>query len=95
LLTLFAFTTGVLLVCDAWFDVLTARRGDFAVAVLIAALGELPLAAMLIVGTLRIVRLQGPPLVRARWPFPARRRRSRRRGKDDRAEPAAVAPILR
>ena len=28
LLTLFAFTTGVLLVCDAWFDVLTARRGD-------------------------------------------------------------------
>jgi hypothetical protein len=72
LLTLFAFTTGVLLVCDARFDVLTARRADFAVAVLTAARGELPLAAMLIVGTLRIVRLQGPPLVRARWPFPAR-----------------------
>ena len=45
LLTLFAFTTGVLLVCDAWFDVLTAKRGDLVVAVLTAALGELPLAA--------------------------------------------------
>ncbi len=41
-LTLFAFTTGVLLVCDAWFDVMTARRGDMMVSVLTAALGELP-----------------------------------------------------
>ena len=70
LLTLFAFTTGVLLVCDAWFDVLTAKRGDLVVAVLTAALGELPLAAVLIVGSLRIVRLQGPPFSRAWWPFP-------------------------
>jgi hypothetical protein len=77
LLTLFAFTTGVLLVCDAWFDVLTARRGDFVVAVLTAALGELPLAAVLIVGTLRIVRLQGPPFSQAWWPFALRRRRVR------------------
>lgn len=61
LLTLFAFATGVLLVCDAWFDVLTARRSDFALSVLIAALGELPLAAALIVGALRIARLQVPP----------------------------------
>ena len=70
LLTLFAFTTGVLLVCDAWFDVLTAKRGDLVVAVLTAALGELPLAAVLIVGSLRIVRLQGPPFSRAWWPVP-------------------------
>ena len=95
LLTLFAFATGVLLVCDAWFDVLTARRGDFAVSVLIAALGELPLAVVLIGGALRIARLQGPPLGRARWPFPVRRRRSRRRGKDDRVESAVVVPIPR
>ena len=74
LLTLFAFTTGVLLVCDAWFDVLTARRGDFVVAVLTAALGELPLAAVLIVGALRIVRLQGPPFNKAWWPSALRRR---------------------
>lgn len=40
LLTLFAFTTGVLLICDAWFDVLTARRADFVVSVLTAALGS-------------------------------------------------------
>ena len=77
LLTLFAFTTGVLLVCDAWFDVLTARRGDFVVAVLTAALGELPLAAVLIVGALRIVRLQGPPFNTAWWPSALRRRRVR------------------
>ncbi len=74
LLTLFAFATGVLLVCDAWFDVLTARRGDLAVSVLIAALGELPLAAVLIGGSLRIARLQVPPIGRAWWPFPRRRR---------------------
>ena len=69
LLTLFAFATGVLLVCDAWFDVLTARRGDFTVSVLFAALGELPLAAVLIGGALRIARLQIPQIRRAWWPF--------------------------
>jgi hypothetical protein len=74
LLTLFAFATGVLLVCDAWFDVLTARRGDFAVSVLIAALGELPLATLLIGGALRIARLQGPSIGRVWWPFRWRRR---------------------
>jgi len=57
--------------------VLTARRGDFVVAVLTAALGELPLAAVLIVGALRIVRLQGPPFNKAWWPSALRRRRVR------------------
>ncbi len=75
LLTLFAFTTGVLLLCDAWFDVLTARRGDLVTSILIAALGELPLAAVLIVGALRIVRLQRPPFSRASRASPVRRRR--------------------
>lgn len=75
LLTLFAFSTGVLLVCDAWFDVLTAKRGDFAVSVLTAALGELPLALVLIGGSLRIARLQGHPVGRIKWPFPRRRLR--------------------
>jgi hypothetical protein len=74
LLTLFAFATGVLLVCDSWFDVLTAKRGDFVVSVLTAALGELPLAAVLIGGTLRIARLQVPPFSKAWWPFRWRRR---------------------
>jgi hypothetical protein len=59
-LTLVAFTTGVLLACDAWFDVVTARHGDIVVSVLSAAIVELPLAAILIGGSLRIVRLGGP-----------------------------------
>ncbi|SPM38336.1 hypothetical protein BN971_00913 [Mycobacterium numidiamassiliense] len=74
LLTLFAFATGVLLVCDAWFDVLTAKRGDIVVSVLTAALGELPLATVLIIGSLRIARLQVFPSARVWWPFPERRR---------------------
>ncbi|WP_068183720.1 hypothetical protein [Mycobacterium sp. UM_CSW] len=75
LLTLFAFTTGVLLVCDAWFDVLTAEAGDLCLSALIAGVVELPLAAVLILGTLRIARLQGPPFSRARGPFRVRLRR--------------------
>ena len=63
-LTLVAFTTGVLLVCDAWFDIMTARRGDVVTSVLSAAIVELPLATILIGGTLRIVRLGGPHFTR-------------------------------
>ena len=57
LLILTAFTTGVLLVCDAWFDVMTAAPADRWLSVLTAILGELPLAAVLITGALRILRL--------------------------------------
>ncbi len=42
-----AAVTGTLLVCDAWFDVLTARAtGDIVQAALEAAFVELPLAAL-------------------------------------------------
>jgi len=42
-----AAVTGTLLVCDAWFDVLTARpTGDIVQAALEAAFIELPLAAL-------------------------------------------------
>jgi hypothetical protein len=57
LLVLTAFTTGILLICDAWFDVMTAAPADRWLSVLTAALGELPLAAVLITGALRILRL--------------------------------------
>jgi len=57
LLVLTAFTTGILLICDAWFDVMTAAPADRWLSVLTAALGELPLAAILITGALRILRL--------------------------------------
>ena len=57
LLVLTAFTTGILLVCDAWFDVMTASPADRWLSVLTAAVGELPLAVVLITGALRILRL--------------------------------------
>jgi hypothetical protein len=52
-----AFTTGVLLICDAWFDLMTAGPGQMWVSVLTAALGNLPLAVILITGAVRILRL--------------------------------------
>ncbi|GAA1606322.1 hypothetical protein GCM10009804_73010 [Kribbella hippodromi] len=52
-----AFATGVLLVCDAWFDVMTSHRGsDLTQAILSALLIELPLAFVLIAGPLRLLR---------------------------------------
>jgi hypothetical protein len=57
LLVLTAFTTGVLLVCDAWFDVMTAAPFDRWLSVLTAVLAELPMAVLLITGSLRILRL--------------------------------------
>src|SRR5215475_1798694 len=57
LLVLTAFTTGILLVCDAWFDVMTAAPADRWLSVGTAVLGELPLAVLLITGALRILRL--------------------------------------
>jgi len=51
------FTTGVLLICDAWFDLMTAGPGQFWVSVLTAALGNLPLAVIMITGAVRILRL--------------------------------------
>jgi hypothetical protein len=57
LLVLTAFTTGILLVCDAWFDVMTAAPADRWLSILTAAVGELPLSVILITGALRILRL--------------------------------------
>jgi hypothetical protein len=57
LLVLTAFTTGILLICDAWFDLMTAAPEDRWLSVLTAVLGELPLAVLLITGALRILRL--------------------------------------
>ncbi len=42
-----AAISGTLLMCDAWFDVLTSSTGtDLEIAILLALLGELPLAAV-------------------------------------------------
>jgi hypothetical protein len=57
LLMLAAFTSGVLLICDAWFDLMTAGPKDLWLS-LVTALGiEVPLAIFMIVGAQRIVRL--------------------------------------
>jgi hypothetical protein len=53
----FAFASGVLLICDAWFDVMTSQRGsDLMQALLSAVIIELPLAFILIAGPLRLMR---------------------------------------
>ncbi|OBK40826.1 hypothetical protein A5658_20480 [Mycobacterium sp. 1245111.1] len=52
-----AFTTGVLLICDAWFDIMTAGPHQVWLSVLTAALANVPLAAIMIVGAVRLVRL--------------------------------------
>ena len=57
LLTLAAFTSGVLLICDAWFDLMTAGPKDIWLALVTALLIEVPLAIFMIIGVQRIVRL--------------------------------------
>lgn len=57
LVMLGAFASGVLLVCDAWFDVTTAGSAEVGRAVLSALLVELPLAAVLTGTALRLLHL--------------------------------------
>ena len=53
-----AFTSGTLLICDAWFDVTTASgRTDVWVAIATAVLLELPLAAVLFAVAWRLLHL--------------------------------------
>ena len=80
MLVVIAFATGVLLVCDAWFDVLTAHGEDQVWSVLAAVVVELPLAAVLITGSLQSLRLvaerlwaldPGQPAWQVRIPLPS------------------------
>lgn len=52
-----AFTSGVLLICDAWFDLMTAGPDDIWLSVVTALLIEVPLAIFMISGAQRIMRL--------------------------------------
>jgi len=52
-----AFTTGVLLICDAWFDLMTAGPRDIWVSVATALLIEVPLGAFMIFSAVRLLRL--------------------------------------
>lgn len=51
-----AFASGVLLVCDAWFDVMTSSGSDRVIAIVFALLVELPLAVVFTVGTVNFAR---------------------------------------
>jgi len=66
LMLLTAFTTGVLLISDAWFDVMTAGPHDLWVSALTATLVELPLAVILIRAALRIFAADRDAVVAAR-----------------------------
>ena len=52
-----AFATGVVLLCDAWFDLFTSAPGDLWQAVLAAVLVEIPLALILMSGAVRALRV--------------------------------------
>jgi hypothetical protein len=52
-----AFTSGVLLICDAWFDMMTAGPEDVWLSMITALLFEVPLGIFMIAGAQRIMRL--------------------------------------
>ena len=54
---LVAFATGVVLLCDAWFDLLTSAPGDLWQAVASAVVVEIPLAVLLMSGAVRALRV--------------------------------------
>ena len=62
LLVVTAFATGILLICDAWFDVMTAHGADRTWSVVTALAVELPFAAVLIAGSLQVLRLSAARL---------------------------------
>ncbi len=57
LLLLTGFTTGVLMVCDVWFDLMTAKPEDAWLSVITGMLVEVPMAFLLIGGALRLLRV--------------------------------------
>ena len=54
---LVAFATGVVLLCDAWFDLLTSAPGELWRAALSAVVVEIPLAVLLMSGAVRALRV--------------------------------------
>ena len=57
LVVLAAFTSGILLLCDAWFDITTAHGNDRLVSITTAVLAEVPIAILLISSALRLIRI--------------------------------------
>jgi hypothetical protein len=59
-----AAATGTMLLCDAWFDVVTSQTGERLEAVLEAALAELPLAAICWLIVFNVERFQRETVLR-------------------------------
>jgi hypothetical protein len=57
LVALTAFASGVLLLCDAWFDITTASAHDRPFSIFSAVAAEIPIALVLISSALRLVRV--------------------------------------
>jgi len=75
LLVVSAVATGVLLICDAWFDVTTAGPDGRWLSIASALLVELPVAALALNTALRLLRLQAErmwlmPPARHLWQVP-------------------------
>jgi len=86
-----AAVTGTMLVCDAWFDVVTSQSGgEIVEAALEAVFGELPLAALCAYIVVDVERFQAT-FDRFRRPTPAARRAAlRAMSADARAERRAA-----
>jgi hypothetical protein len=69
-----AAATGAMLVCDAWFDVVTAGRNEFGEAIAEALLAELPLAALCVFIVVDTERFRRATVVR--YSAALRRRRA-------------------
>lgn len=75
LIVLSAFATGLLLVCDAWFDLTTAGPRGWTLTLVSALVVELPVAGFLLNTALRLTRLQAErmwlmPPARHLWEVP-------------------------
>jgi hypothetical protein len=87
-----AAVTGTMLICDAWFDIVTSQGGGEVVeAVLEAAFGELPLAALCAYIVVDVERFVAT-VDRFRRPTPAARRAALRAMTDDARAERRAAP---
>lgn len=57
LVVVVAFSSGVLLLCDAWFDITTANAHDRLVSIATAVLAEVPIAVLLMSSAVRLIRI--------------------------------------
>ena len=73
-----AAATGAMLVCDAWFDVVTAGRNELGEAIAEALLAELPLAALCVFIVVDTERFRRATVVR--YSAALRRRRAEHAG---------------